>query len=106
MSLFLVYCPYPTKENAKEAGKRAIIEGLAACVNIFACDSIYVWQGNFEESAEHVAIFKATDEKLSVLCDFIKATHPYAVPSVITIEPHSINSEYLAWAEGNCANRV
>lgn len=100
MSLFLVYCPYPTKSQAEQAAKNAVSKKLAVCANIFQSDSIYEWKGELVYDSERVVIFKTIEQKVKELREFIENSHPYELPAIIILEPSDANLPYLEWAKG------
>lgn len=100
MSLFLVYCPYPTKSQAEQAAKNAVSKKLAVCANIFQSDSIYEWKGELVYDSERVVIFKTIEQKVEELKKFVEENHPYELPAIITFGPSDVNLPYLEWAKG------
>ncbi|NTU61177.1 MAG: divalent-cation tolerance protein CutA [Caldiserica bacterium] len=96
---FIVYSPYPTKEEAKKAAMIAVEKNLACCVNIYDCHSVYVFEGEMAEHPEFVCYFKTLEHKLDNLRKYIEETHPYSVPAVITLEISQMNKKYFDWAK-------
>lgn len=58
---------------------------LAACVNIFPIESIYLWQNKINQDAEYQLIIKTDLEKFAQLSAKIKTLHSYEVPEIIAL---------------------
>jgi periplasmic divalent cation tolerance protein len=96
---YIIYCPYPSKDEAKRAARVAVEKNLAFCVNVFDCESVYVFDGEMGDHAEFVCFFKTLECRLDKLRAFIEESHPYAVPAIVTLEIKDINLKYLDWAK-------
>ena len=95
---FIVYSPYPSMDEAKNAARQAVENKLSFCVNIFNCTSIYAFKGKDEDHPEFVCFFKTLGSRLEELRRFIKKSHPYKVPAIITLKMSDMNTKYLDWA--------
>ena len=90
-----------------EAGK-AIAESLlqaklAACINLFPLDSMYLWQGKINHDQEYQLIIKTNLDKFDELAEQIKSLHSYEVPEIIAIPIVTGSNSYLQWL-GKCLN--
>lgn len=97
-SAVLVISTYPSREEALEAGRSAVTLHLAACAQVSSdITSIYRWEGNLCTEKEIRLHLKTTIERESELMDFLKKSHPYKVPEMISIPVSSISPDYLSW---------
>jgi periplasmic divalent cation tolerance protein len=93
-----------TASNAEEA--RRIAEALlqprlAACVNIVSgVESHYWWQGKVERGSEVLLVVKTSAEQFEAVADVVRATHSYACPEIVAINPAEIAPGYRAWWTG------
>jgi len=97
MNLVIVYCPYPSDQYAKNASKSAIEAGLAACVNIIPSTSMYKWRGVMVAEQEFVVLFKTLESHEIKLREFLKRTHPYETPAIISLTTTGVNKDYMDW---------
>lgn len=96
--VLIVWCHFPNLEGARNAATTIINQQLAACVNILpGVESHYVWQGNYESSAEVLTIWKTTSPAWPFFLEMLKKIHPYDTPEIIA---HPITHglpDYLQW---------
>lgn len=93
-----VYATFGSAEDARRICRTAIEEGLAACANVLApCHSIYRWQGEIEEAAEHAAILKTSAAAAPKLLARIEELHSYDVPAAVVWPIADALGGYRAW---------
>lgn len=96
--LILVLCTFPDAVQARQIGTALVEMQLAACVNLLpGVESIYRWNGQVEQAAEVLGIFKTTNRLYPALAEAIAARHPYAVPEIVALQPTAVAASYLAW---------
>lgn len=79
----LIWCPFPDGESAREAIGVLLDERLIACGNLIpGVQSLYRWQGERAESAEHGALCKTTAERLDPAMARLRDLHPYDTPAI------------------------
>ncbi|EHQ52234.1 CutA1 divalent ion tolerance protein [Ectothiorhodospira sp. PHS-1] len=90
--------PVLAREIAGELVKRR----LAACVSILpAATSVYVWEDEVQEDAEHVLLIKSRADCLDTLQRTLQALHPYELPEIIAVPiTHGLEG-YLRWIDDN-----
>lgn len=99
-----VYATFGSEEEARRICRTAIEEGLAACANVLApCHSIYRWQGEIEEAAEHAAILKTSAETVPKLLARIGELHSYDVPAAVVWPIADALGQYREWVAGETA---
>lgn len=70
---------------------------LAACVNLFPLDSIYLWEGKINQEQEYQLIIKTDLNKFDELEAKIKTLHSYEVPEIIALPIIAGSNNYLDW---------
>ena len=98
----LVLCTCPDRESAQLIAEQLVGQKLAACVNILpGVISVYRWQGNIEESDEHMLVIKTVSDAFEELANTINELHPYELPEVIGVPIESGSLDYLNWISEN-----
>ena len=82
--------------DAQRLAAGAVQARLAACVQVEAIASHYVWQGALHEDAEWRLVCKTLPRAAPALCGWLRAQHPYEVPQLLT---HGVEAEvdYAQW---------
>jgi len=92
---------FSKEEEAAEVVRTLVREQLAACGTLLrGARSIYVWQGNLEDSEEIVVILKTTAEAAPAAATRLKELHPYEVPEILILTPECANPAYAGWIAG------
>jgi periplasmic divalent cation tolerance protein len=100
MKAFLIYMTTTDKEEARAIGRYLVQSKLAACVNIWDnMNSMYEWQGEFQDDREAVMIAKTTEERLPALIAAVKERHSYQCPCVVAVPIAAGNPDFLRWIE-------
>ena len=85
--------------SAAKAGEiaRALVSArLAACVQVEAITSHYVWQGQQEAGAEWRLVFKTLPQAVDALAQWLHAAHPYDVPQWL-VRTEQAAPAYAEW---------
>lgn len=94
----LIYTTFPSKGEAKKAGRALVESGMAACVNIFPkMTALYVWQGEVEESREAAMLIKTARERSAEVLAEVKRLHPYSVPARLMLAVEGGGDDFLEW---------
>ena len=94
----LIYTTFPSKSEAKKAGRALVESGMAACVNIFPkMTSFYIWQGELEESREAAMLIKTARERSSEVLAEVKRLHPYSLPARLVLAVEDGGDDFLEW---------
>jgi periplasmic divalent cation tolerance protein len=93
----LVLCAFPSREVALERVRRAVRGKLAACANFWPIDSIYWWKRSITEDREVLVVFKTLPKRVGALFEFLKSTHPYAVPEILELDIPRVDLGYLGY---------
>lgn len=98
MGLKILITTLDNAENAAKLAENAIHAKLTACANIVPISqSIYKWQGQLVKESEVYLILKTSEAVLPELEEFIKRSHPYSVPCLITFDSEKVSAQYLDW---------
>lgn len=85
-----------TAADAERLSAQAVQARVAACVQVEAITSHYVWQGAQHADAEWRLVCKTLPWAAATLCAWLRAHHPYEVPQLLT---HAVEAEadYVQW---------
>jgi periplasmic divalent cation tolerance protein len=78
---------------------RELVEGgCIACANIVGpIESVYVWQGQLEQTVEWMLIMKCSEGQVEKLKATLVALHDYELPELIVLPVVDGHPPYLAW---------
>jgi periplasmic divalent cation tolerance protein len=94
----LIYTTFPSKSEAKKAGRALIESGMAACVNIFPkMTSIYIWEGEVQKSREAAMLVKTASHRSAEVLAEIKRLHPYSLPARLALAVEGGGADFLEW---------
>ena len=100
MKAFLIYMTTADKDEARAIGRHLVQSGLAACVNIWdRMNSMYVWEGEFQDDQEAVMIAKTTEERVPSLIEAVRERHSYECPCIVAVPIADGNPDFLHWIE-------
>ncbi len=98
----IVFCTCASEEHAEQLARSVLEKHLAACANILPpMRSVYWWQGQIEAAAEHLLLFKTTEDRFDALRDAVIEMHSYAVPEIVAVPITAASDPYLAWIREN-----
>lgn len=96
MTTVLITAP---ETAGREIAEELIEQGLAACVNIMVCDSIYTWEGEVTTDEEVLMLAKTTTETYDELRATVLEMHPYDVPAIERFDEDDILEAYAKWRD-------
>lgn len=92
----VVFCTAPS--GKADALAAALVEAhLAACVNIEAVRSCYIWEGRLNFDDEALLIIKTKKDQFEPLRKRIVELHSYEVPEIIALPVVEGHQPYLDW---------
>ena len=96
--LRVVLCNCSPSES--ESLARALVdERLCACVNVIAgVTSVYRWEGEVCQEAEHTLLIKTTPEAFEALKARLVELHSYDVPEIVALDSVDVLDSYDQWA--------
>lgn len=95
----IIITTYPDKNSAKTTAKMLVEKRLAACVQIFPIESVYLWQGNICDENETVMFIKSKTALFDKITALIRESHTYDVPEIIQLPITDGLPEYLKWID-------
>lgn len=90
-----------SEAQAQEIAQVLLSEKLAACVNIFPVNSLYIWQGELNQDREWQLLIKTNVNQFDLLAQKIKTLHSYEVPEIIALPIINGLQSYLNWIDSN-----
>jgi periplasmic divalent cation tolerance protein len=78
----LVQATFPDLPTAERLAQQVIDEHLAACANLWPCQSVYRWRGAVQRGSEVVGQFKTSFGQVEALVARLGALHPYDQPAI------------------------
>ena len=87
------------KESARKIAKLLIERQLAACVQMFPVESVYIWKDEICYDNETVLFVKSKTVLFNKIMVAIKENHTYEIPEIIQIPITGGLSEYLKWID-------
>lgn len=72
-----------TREQAEALAHSLVEQGLAACVQLQAIESVYRWQGQVQQEPEWRLLIKSTQARWAELQAAVLARHPYELPALV-----------------------
>ena len=91
--------------TASEAAAEAIAEALlaaelAACVQITATRSLYVWNGQLQRETEQLLLIKTRAALFEIVRAKIRTMHSYETPEIVALPIVAGDADYLSWMAG------
>ena len=89
------------KEEAERIAMQLVEEHLAGCVQMFAIESVYRWEGVVEGAQEWMLLCKIKASDYKEVEAAIRSAHSYATPEIVEIAIERGAEAYLAWLESS-----
>ena len=87
------------KETAKAIAKVLVETRLAACVQMFPIQSVYLWKDKICDEGEIMLFIKSKASLFDKISAVIKENHTYEVPEIILVPIKNGLPEYLNWID-------
>jgi uncharacterized protein involved in tolerance to divalent cations len=84
-------------DEADRIADALVAEGLAACVQIAAIRSRYIWKGQVERADEQLLLIKTREALFEPVRARIRELHSYETPEIVALPIAAGDGEYLAW---------
>ena len=95
----IIISTFADKESAKKTAGLLVEQRLAACVQIFPVESVYLWKGNICNDNEITLLIKSRTTLFDEIVAAIKENHSYEVPEIIQVPVTNGLPEYLHWID-------
>jgi uncharacterized protein involved in tolerance to divalent cations len=86
-----------SETDADAIASALVSEGLAACVQITAIRSRYVWQGEVRRDDEELLLVKTRADLWERVRARIRELHSYDTPEIVAVPLSEADPAYLAW---------
>lgn len=97
MTLLAVVTTVATREDALRIGRALVERRLAACVQISAIESLYVWQGSVQHEPEFRMVAKTTASAYARVEAAIRELHGYELPAIFAVPVERAFDAYADW---------
>lgn len=97
MKLLAVYTTVATRDEARRLARAMVERRLAACAQIDAIESCYVWDGAVQQEPEHRLLFKTSEAAFAALEAALLELHPYALPAIHAVAAERVHAPYAEW---------
>lgn len=95
----LVMTTLPTEAQAEDMARALVRARLAACVQVQAIRSFYVWREEAHADPEWLLLIKTRVARYAELERHLLERHPYATPEIVQVPISAGSAGYLAWVE-------
>lgn len=96
-NLLVVSTTVADGESAGRLARLVLQARLAACVQVEAIESHYVWDGALVQEPERRLLFKTTVAAYPALERLLLLEHPYGLPMVAAVPMVAVSPAYRAW---------
>ena len=97
----LVVTTVDSREEADRLARALVEQRLAACAQISAIDSCYVWEGAVRQEPEFRVLFKVATSAYDAAEEAILALHSYDLPAIHAIPIERAHAPYADWVVAN-----
>ena len=95
------YITCGSKKEAEKIAEALVTEKLAACVNYFPINSVYIWKEKLEKDSEYALLCKTKKENFDKIKKRVSELHSYEVPAILALEIIDGNKEFLDWIDNS-----
>ncbi len=88
------------RDAARDIARTLVEDRLAACINIYGCESVYRWEGEIQEEREVILLAKTTEDGYDELESRVYDLHPYEVPCIERFDETSVLPAFGEWRDG------
>lgn len=97
MALIAVVTTLPTREQALQLARTLVEQGLVACAQLSAIESLYLWSGQLQQEQEVRLTLKAEASRYTAIEAMILKHHPYDLPAIHAHQLDRAHEPYAAW---------
>ncbi len=96
-----VFTTVASRDEARTIATALVSRRLAACVQIEAIDSVYVWQDALNDEAEFRLLVKTVAANYAAIEAAIRELHSYELPAIHAIAFDHFFPPYADWIVAN-----
>ncbi|MEN9214231.1 MAG: divalent-cation tolerance protein CutA [Gloeomargarita sp. DG02_4_bins_56] len=85
------------RSEADNIAQALVGEKLAACVGIMPIESVYLWEGEWENQVEFQLVIKTVKSRYPEVEAKILQLHSYEVPEILGLPVVAASERYLNW---------
>ena len=97
MCLIAIVTTLPTREQALQLARTLVEQRLVACAQLSAIESLYLWNGQFQQEPEVRLTLKAPESHYAAIEAAILERHPYDLPAIHAQRLDRVHEPYGAW---------
>ncbi len=86
-----------SRDEAEHIAELLVTRKLAACVQITAISSFYLWDGELHKDPEHLLLIKTRSNRYGEVEAAIRESHSYEVPEIVQLPIERGLASYLGW---------
>lgn len=102
MTFLAVYTTVGSQSEARQMAGTLVERGLAACAQISAIESFYIWNNALANESEYQVLFKTKAALYEAVEQAIRALHSYELPAIHACAIDQIDQPYAEWIESRC----
>ena len=97
--MYIVYCVCRDKREAKKIAKHLLEKKYIACANMWAMESLCIWEGKLTEAKEYTLLLKTKRKYYPIIEQEIKKMHSYDCPAIFGWKADTCEKNYLQWVQ-------
>jgi periplasmic divalent cation tolerance protein len=101
----LVMTSTASEAEAETLAQQMVQARLAACVQVQAIKSFYVWQDTPCATPEWLLLIKTRTAQYPALEAFIRSKHSYELPEIVQLPITAGSADYLGWVAAQTQGR-
>jgi len=98
-----VWTTFGDHDSAAAMAHALVDARLAACAQLEAIESWYVWDGTLRADREWRLLLKTTAAHWDAVADAIRSRHPYDLPAIHAVALTPIDAVYARWIAAQTA---
>jgi len=94
----LIWCPFPSEDEARQASHVLVTEQLIACANIIpGMTSIFSWEGKIAEEREAGLLCKTSAALMRPAIARLADLHRYDTPAIVGWMADATSPKTMVW---------
>lgn len=101
MNTIAVITTVGSRAEAQSMARALVERKLAACAQIDAIESFYIWNGAVQNEPEFRVTFKTVEAQYAAVEAAIRELHSYELPAIHAVAIACIHAPYADWIASN-----